>query len=324
MDKKQKGTRVPKPQTISQVDKKIHQGVFEQTKADDPKYKAQVVNGDKVWGSTLNVSRIDILTIKPEALALQAAEGLVRQMRKEQGLPLIEPDQTNEPDYLYAAQPLLSFALDMRSMPDNVVRSIDGVKRAADKAVSDWDRLRCIKQTAGERVEEYQTAVKANEKKPCKRFHRSDSLNYNYQTISMVKPMFGGYAPKPFDGQLPDFDSVERHGAMLHAAPHVDWVTIVNEWEQLRTVNANQIDDNYNNPVMKTITVEYPEFVVGLTYRGFTKLVEQCATYGRSEYGFNVEQVAKGLVADRDYQAYCKSTPDEKRTLPFKAFYPKD
>ncbi len=152
---------------------------------------------------------------------------------------------------------------------------------------------------------------------PTKRFHRSDSLTYEYNTIALTQRLSEGYT----EGLHPDPQHIDRRSVNIHAAAHVSWQGIVLEWEYISQRKDHPQGDN---PIMESVLLDTPDFAVALTLRGFTKLVETMPSYGRSDYEYNVELVAKELIAQRDYTEYCKRTPYNQQTKKFRDFMPKD
>jgi hypothetical protein len=136
-----------------------------------------------------------------------------------------------------------------------------------------------------------------------KRFHKSNTLVYIYNTIDFT----------PLTGNKP---IVYRESKSVYATAGVTWQDIAKEF-----LSATNSPGSENLPMM-TVMVNYPEFAVALTRLGFSKQLEKSSRYTRDPYEDLVEHLAKEMVATRDYEKWHKVNEGQFRK--FMEFWPKN
>lgn len=137
-----------------------------------------------------------------------------------------------------------------------------------------------------------------------KRFHRSDTLRYEYSTVET-----------PVD--LKQMSFVRQH-IDLAASLGVTWQDIVEEFYFLN----GRLD--LQNSILTTCITENEDCLVALTYRGFQKAAENQLGYGKMSYKELITLLSKNLVALRDYNEYIKNNNMEMSEKSYFDFYPKD
>lgn len=152
---------------------------------------------------------------------------------------------------------------------------------------------------------------------PRKRFHKSDALLYCFTEVQV-----------PFLKEGPDeYNTFTRNTRLVYASKDATWQDIASE--VLHKMNI--IRDEKLPPIqsiaqesmfLMTCAVEYPEFIVALTLKGFKKIMEGLPSFGRYSYKEQVEDLAMELVAQRDYDLYRQSTPYDQQTKSFGDFWP--
>lgn len=120
-----------------------------------------------------------------------------------------------------------------------------------------------------------------------KRFHKSDTLIYEYSEV---------YIPLP---HYSEGWTIKRSLKHVHASPQVTWAEIAAE---ARSYLTTSLGKSPNNPVLLTCVVDYPEFIVGLTCQGFHRLIGPFSGLYSDvdDYNERIEQLSKLLVANRD------------------------
>jgi len=151
-----------------------------------------------------------------------------------------------------------------------------------------------------------------------KRFHKSDALVYTYNTVEL-----------PLNKNI----SLSLEFCLVHAAKDVKWKDITKEIHGLRETSQSPILGN-SSPVLQTVMVDYPDFVVALTLDGAVKIIENQIEARRTpwiphpyKYFSQVDDFAKEMVAQRDRYEWeqsilkngIKSTPKV-----LSDFWPKD
>ena len=186
--------------------------------------------------------------------------------------------------------------------------------RRAREALNHWDANRPprpedeLSQSCNALAGSSGSARLEKEVEPRKRFHRTDTLVYEYVMISMTDPNV--------KQESPNIGCLSRVSKRVYASPGASWGQIFREVNQLIHTKPTAGADN---PVVTTCMVDHEEFVLGLTLRGFMKVCESLPSYGTCHYDELIERVAKELVAQRDYAAYKKkfdSTPTSERFMP--------
>lgn len=140
-----------------------------------------------------------------------------------------------------------------------------------------------------------------------KRFHKSDSVLYQYSIIKY-----------PLEKPHPTF---LRQIVMVHATDGVKWQEIATEIHDLRKRSPVS-----GSPILMTMMVDYPEFVVALTLEGAVKIIKQLCEKNPlpSEYSWfeQVDTFAKEMVASRDHRTYVKSLNGSKEEKTVRDFWP--
>jgi len=119
-----------------------------------------------------------------------------------------------------------------------------------------------------------------------KRFHRSDRLFYEFLTIDLDND---GNPVVPFN--------IKKSYYHVHASNGVSWQDIRDE--------ILQPQEGTLDPVLKTVTVDYPEFVVSLTLSAALKYIDDKIMGGNRAERYSlflkgVEPFCKELISIRD------------------------
>lgn len=142
-----------------------------------------------------------------------------------------------------------------------------------------------------------------------KRFHKSDSLIYQYDLMNVHDKR------------------VIRSVVTLTASENVTWRDIYEEFQALYSTS------NPKSEPMRTCTTDTEHFIVSLTFAGFINAMVELDKRGNKNTDLDVkfreqaETVAKELVTQRDYNNYLKWTMNEGNRFLAKKwsdFYPQD
>lgn len=151
-----------------------------------------------------------------------------------------------------------------------------------------------------------------------KRFHRSDTLVYEYSVIDMHDLR---------ESARSNYSNVSRHCVKLQAAPGVTWQEIAEMVNELNRKVFDHTEDR--NPPLMCCRTETVDFIVALTLKGYLKVCENMPSYGRIPYEELVENLAKEMVAIRDFEEWhnrenWKQGDTNYRPRKFSEFWPKD
>lgn len=148
-----------------------------------------------------------------------------------------------------------------------------------------------------------------SETKPTyKRFHRSDSLIYQYTVVDIDSL------------KNSDIPTLLRYCVKIVATPGVTWQSMANTVKEIRR------NISPSNPPLFCCMVEHEEFYVALTYDGFIRMMEEGLQKYNLGYTYDegIERLAKELTAARDFADWENTREPMDRSKKFMDFWPKD